>query len=39
MKLAKNKPLSSREVEDFYQLKKGRGRNYVEFDVTSDFLV
>lgn len=38
MEYAKKRPLSSIEAEDFYQLKKGKGRNYVEFDVDTSSL-
>ena len=35
---AKKKPLSMKDAEDLYQLSKGKGRNYVEFDVDSSLL-
>ena len=35
---AKRKPMSIVEAEKFYKLKKGKGRNYVEFDVDSSKL-
>lgn len=38
MELSDNKPLSSKDAEDYYQLKQGKGRNYIEFDVKTDML-
>ena len=35
---AKRKPMSIADAEEFYELKDGRGRNYVEFDVDSSEL-
>ncbi|WP_295091843.1 polymorphic toxin-type HINT domain-containing protein [Ruminococcus sp.] len=35
---ASKKPLSPTKAEDYYQLKPGRGRDYVEFDVPTDSL-
>ncbi len=35
---AKKKALSSTKAEELYQLKKGRGKHYVEFDVDSSLL-
>ena len=35
---AKRKPMSIADAEEFYELKEGRGRNYVEFDVDSSEL-
>jgi hypothetical protein len=34
--LARGKPLAARDVEARYGLKQGRGRNFVETDVSSD---
>lgn len=33
---AKGKPLSSADFEQLYGVRKGRGRNYVEYDVDID---
>jgi len=38
MELAKKKPLSSIEAEAIYQLKPGKGKNYIEFDIDTDLL-
>jgi len=38
LELAKRKPMSIVDAEEFYELKKGKGRNYVEFDVNSSKL-
>ena len=38
MELANKKPLSSIDAESIYQLKPGKGKNYVEFDVDTDLL-
>lgn len=38
MELANKKPLSSQQAEEIYQIGRGKGRNYVEFDVDSSLL-
>ena len=38
LELANKKPLSIQQAEEKYQIKKGKGRNYVEFDVNSSLL-
>ena len=38
LELAKKKPLSSIEAEVVYQLKPGKGKNYVEFDIDNSVL-
>jgi hypothetical protein len=38
LELANKKPLSQVQAETKYQLKKGRGRDYVEFDVPNSLL-
>ena len=38
VELASKKPLSSKKAESFYQLKTGRGKHYIEFDVSSSKL-
>ena len=38
VELASKKPLSNKKAESFYQLKTGRGKHYIEFDVSSSKL-
>lgn len=38
LEMANKKPLSSREAEEFYQIGRGKGKNYIEFDVDSSLL-
>lgn len=38
LEMANKKPLSSREAEEFYQIVRGKGKNYIEFDVDSSLL-
>jgi hypothetical protein len=35
---AKNKPLNQKEAENIYQIRQGRGRDYIEFDVPTSQL-
>ncbi len=39
LELADRKPLSRIEAEELYQLGKGKGRNYIEFDINTSQLV
>ncbi len=38
LEMANRKPLSSRDAEEFYQIGRGKGKNYIEFDVDSFLL-
>ena len=38
LEMANKKPLSSLQAEEFYQLGRGKEKNYVEFDVDSSLL-